>query len=259
MTPVRRYDGWRYSPPTEADWKASALLSGAAAPPERASLRTRAGTSAHVLDQQRNDCVAHAVARAVQVALTRSGGELAPLPSRDWIYYLSGVPSLDQTNDDGRFIRDAFAACSRTGWPDEAVWPYGQWPTHPGGAAFRGAFDRRAGDGIAYHRVSDGAARKLQMQQAIASGYPVVIGTLVTPSFEEQDGVDPLPFPLPGAQILGGHAIALLEYDADGVGFCNSWGAGWAAGGWGRLSWEWVLSNYVSDCWAVQIVPGAAS
>lgn len=260
MSHVRRW-GWKPEPPRASDFKASALLAAAPEPPPAASLRVRAGTRFDVLDQQRNDCVAHAVARGVQVALTPAGAEPAPLPSRDWGYYLSGVPAGDQTRDDGRFIRDCIAAYSRAGWPDEVGWPYGSWPNHPGGEAFRLAYDRRSRDGIAYHRITDmqGAERRRELSQAIASGYPVVFGTMVTQPFEEQDGINPLPLPGQSDGILGGHAIAMLEYDEAGIGFMNSWGPAWADVGWGRLSWDWMTSGYVSDCWAIQIVPGIAA
>lgn len=250
---TRRY-GYKKGAPSPSDYKLSARLGAVEPPPPRASLADRAGGSLGVLDQMRQDCVPNAVMGAIQVCMTTPSSPLAPLGSRDWAYYLSGLPTGDQLNDDGRYIRDCFSALRQVGWPDEGVWPYGRWPEHPGQEEYREAFHRRR---LAYHFLADGEGRKLELMQAIAAGFPVVGGLQVTQGFEDQDGVTPCELDL-NQEILGGHAVRFLAYDEHGARFCNSWGQDWGAEGWGYLSWGYVTSGYSSEFVAVELTPEAA-
>ena len=52
--------------------------------------------------------------------------------------------------------------------------------------------------------------------------------------------------------IDGGHAIALVGYNARGFIVLNSWGKGWGLSGTGILSYEDWLANAM-DCWVVQL------
>jgi hypothetical protein len=254
---MTRVYGWKKEAPSDRDKLASVLLSAAPAPPKAASLRSRWGGRIY---QSKNDCTANAAATLLQLALTPEGGAVAPLPSRDFIYYESGVPTGDQGNDVGRYNRDVCGAISQLGWPDEAAWPYDSWPKHPGGAAHRSAFDRRASSRVAYHRITDvtGDSRRYEMEQAIAHGYGFKFGTLVTPAFEYQDGKTPLPMAGMNDAILGGHSLAGIEYDDFGVRGPNWW-EDFGLEGWWFLSWAWMTSSYVSDCWIYEIKPGAVS
>jgi len=252
---ARQYDGWKREADSDKDYKASARLSALPLPPPEASLRDRCGGREAVLDQVRNDCVGNSVARAIQAAMTVAGQALAPLPSRDWIYYLSGVPDGSPAVDDGRFIRNAFAALASQGWPDEADWSYGTWPAHPGAEAHRAAFDRRSAVGLLFHKITEtGEARREPFERAIAHGFPVVGGVQVTDAFEAQSGHSALP--VVNAPTLGGHAIAFVSYTPDGIGFANSWGTSFGAEGFGYLSWDWLALPTTSDLWVVEIVPG---
>lgn len=260
MTAPRTY-GWRKEAPSEHDWLAGIRFAAAPPPPESSSLRDRCAPPGSIIIQDKNDCVAHTLSEGACVCLTPPGGPRAPQPSRDWGYSMSGVSTGDQAHDNGRFIRDACAAYANLGWPDEAVWPYGKWPAHPGGEAHRAAFDRRAGVGVAYHRITDatGAQRRAEISQAIAHGYPVAFGTMVTAAFEDQDGKTPLHVPGMNEPYLGGHAILAVEYDAHAVRGPNWWGPDFGDHGWWCLSWDWMTSGIVSDAWALEIKPGAVS
>ena len=50
---------------------------------------------------------------------------------------------------------------------------------------------------------------------------------------------------------LGGHEVCMVGYGgalpADYVLCRNSWGSGWALGGYFLMSWEYALSNLTSD------------
>lgn len=239
--------GWKRDAPSVKDYRAHRLLGGAAPPPESASLADRAGD---VLDQVRNDCVANSVGKAFEVALSVVG-EIVPMLSRNWIYYMSGCLEGAQKLDNGRYIRDALDALGRVGCPFEVAWPYdNRWNVHPGAEVHRAAFDLKP----AYYRI-DGTQqeRALQIKQAIAGGYPVVVGSLVDQAFEDQDGVHPFPY---NAQMspLGGHAYCILAYDSGGLRLLNSWSDSWALDGWGYLDYGWC--DGFGDIW---VITGGAS
>ena len=51
---------------------------------------------------------------------------------------------------------------------------------------------------------------------------------------------------------IGGHAFAIVGYDADGFWVQNSWGTGWGAGGYAHWSYEdWAVN--VMDAWVFQL------
>jgi hypothetical protein len=239
--------GWRKDPPKDKDWSAHRLLMAAPPPPESASLRDRAG---EVLDQVRNDCVANAVAKAIQVALTKPNAQPEPLPSRNWIYYMAGCLEGSQKLDNGRYIRDALDSLATVGWPDESGWPYdGRWNVHPGAMIHWLAYDSAKTLKPSYYRIDAGPERATLMKQAIAAGHPIVVGSDVSQAWEDQDGITPLPYD-PAAPVLGGHAYCILEYDAGGIHQLNSWN-GWAQQGWGYLGWSWTEG--FQDVWVIAI------
>ena len=42
----------------------------------------------------------------------------------------------------------------------------------------------------------------------------------------------------PDAENLGGHAVLACYYDAEGIGWQNSWGSRWGWEGFGRMTWQ---------------------
>jgi hypothetical protein len=54
------------------------------------------------------------------------------------------------------------------------------------------------------------------------------------------------------ADVLGGHAFALVGYDDDGIWIQNSWGEGWGKGGFGRISYVDWLKN-ATDVWVARL------
>jgi len=124
----------------------------------------------------------------------------------------------------------------------EATWPYRPAPSDP----IRPGHERppaQAFDEARLRRVT--AFRKLpakgvlQIKEALAQGYPVLIGLYI---WEHWNGswqgraLGRVRFPLPGEARRGGHAMALLGYrddaEAPGGGYFiarNSWGLDWGA------------------------------
>lgn len=101
----------------------------------------------------------------------------------------------------------------------------------------------------AYHRVPDEETAR----SVLASGYGVLLGFLVYPSFEDvgPDGV--LKIPRREESPLGGHAVVIRGYDDTRESFRvqNSWGPGWGDHGCFWMPYEYLDRREVSqpDMW----------
>lgn len=97
----------------------------------------------------------------------------------------------------------------------------------------------------AYHRVPDA----LTVRQVLASGYAVLLGFQVYPSFEEIRGDGHLPMPAPGEVPLGGHAVVIRGYDDSRSCFHiqNSWGPAWGEQAPGSKGCFWMPYEYIED------------
>jgi len=62
--------------------------------------------------------------------------------------------------------------------------------------------------------------------------------------------------PMPSAKEtpIGGHAVVVVGYDdaEKRAKFVNSWGTGWAQGGFGYLPYEY-LEKYMTDAWTFKL------
>lgn len=52
-----------------------------------------------------------------------------------------------------------------------------------------------------------------------------------------------------GNEDLGGHAVACVGYDDDGLIIQNSWGSGWGSGGFTKLPYDQL--NYIIEAWGI--------
>ena len=75
------------------------------------------------------------------------------------------------------------------------------------------------------------------VKRALADNNPVALGLPVYPEFDRVGSgiVDTV-----SGNSRGNHMVAVIGYDAQGVTFQNSWGAGWGNGGRARLSWNFI-------------------
>jgi len=100
----------------------------------------------------------------------------------------------------------------------------------------------------------------------LAAGLPSIFGFTVYSSISQASSTGKIPFPTPGEQIVGGHAIIAAGYDdnmkiknSNGGGveitgaflIRNSWGAGWGDGGYGWLPYEYVRRGLAVDWWSL--------
>ncbi len=236
------------------------LLSAAPPPPKAASL---APHILSVLDQGvYSSCVANTVAQCIRARHHKLGVAEPKLASRWWTYYWARASHGAEHEDQGTFIRAAFGALRKFGFPTEDAWPYEaerdgrpMWDCKPSVPAFFAAADMRSP--VAYYRITaEGQQRVTEVKRAIAAGFCVAFGTLVTERFcEGKYGAAYVGLPQPGDPLAGGHAMTLASYDERGFSGPNSWGTGWGDRGWFHFTPEVIAWDESSDFWIVENVP----
>lgn len=182
-------------------------------------------------------CVSQGTAGCADFARVRMGLEPMHRPSRLFLYYegrrLAGYP-LSQ--DTGLQIRDGFQALAKSGASPENLWPYEveRFADRPDPIAYVIAEQNQA---LAY-----GSVQPEQINDTIASGYPVCFGFDVYESFETQTvastGVMPVPVKT-REQVVGGHCMVFISTPVPGTEIRgadprrtyrkarNSWGLSW--------------------------------
>jgi C1A family cysteine protease len=198
-------------------------------------------------------CTGNAIAGAIELLDKRAGKNLDV--SRLYIYYYERLIEGTVNYDNGAYIRDGMRAVYNYGAPLESLWPYDI-------SKFKVAPNTLA--------TTDGARRKVTLYQAvanhqgcldaIASGYPVVIGFSVYSSFESatvaRTGI--MPYPNTGRErLLGGHAVLLVGYDKTRQVYIvrNSWGTGWGDRGYFYMPFQVIQNtNMSSDFWIIKSV-----
>jgi len=189
-------------------------------------------------------CTGNAIAGIVEY-MDRRAGKMIDV-SRLFIYYEERVLINTVNYDSGAYIRDGIKVVNKKGACLESVWPYmiSRYRTKPSTAAYNDALRRKAN---AYQKCANFTAVK----QALAQGFPVVVGFDVYESFETQavanTGV--MPYPQAGEQLLGGHAVALVGYNDTTQRFIarNSWGTGWGDRGYFYMPYQVIQNTNMSD------------
>ena len=108
-----------------------------------------------------------------------------------------------------------------------------------------------------YKKINDGDVNAVK--NALASGFPVVMGFTVYDSFEYDinNNTGMMPYPnIASEQVLGGHAVTIVGYNdnLNGGRFIvrNSWGTGWGDGGYFYMPYQVVANRSMSnDFWIV--------
>jgi C1A family cysteine protease len=175
---------------------------------------------------------------------------------------------LGWTGDTGAYLRTAMEALVLFGAPPERYWPYDGGPpaanTHydveP--PAFCYAFGANY-QAVKYFRLDPNATPAGQVLANIkrfaGAGFPSMFGF---PVFSEYD--HPLPgglvaFPAAGSTYRGGHANVVAGYDdtlmigkdKGALLIRNSWGPGWANGGYAWMSYRYVTDGLATDWWSM--------
>ncbi len=178
---------------------------------------------------------------------------------------------LHLTGDTGAYLRTTMAALTLFGVPPEEYWPYDNWQQdfekEPPAFCYSFAQNYQA---ISYYRLDATDTTPADLLNAIktdiAAGLPSMFGFTVYTSINQSSTTGKIPFPTPGENIEGGHAVAAVGYDdsmkikntnPDGIETTgaflirNSWGTTWGEGGYGWLPYEYVLRGLAEDWWTI--------
>lgn len=198
-------------------------------------------------------CTGQAIAGAIEY-LNKRGGRATDV-SRLYIYYYEREMLGTVNYDSGAYIRDGIKVVYRKGAPLERNWPYviRMFKTAPNARANQDAARRKV---TLYERATD----LNSCINALANGFPVVVGFLVYSSFVSRSVTATGIMPYPNVRkewLLGGHAVLLVGYDSARQVFIarNSWGPGWGDRGYFYMPYQ-VISNpsMSSDFWVIRTV-----
>lgn len=198
-------------------------------------------------------CTGQAVAGAIELLNKRNNKPTDV--SRLYIYYYERLLLGTINYDSGAYIRDGIKSTSRWGAPLEQYWPYiiNRFKLAPNNRATTDGIKRKV---TRYERILnfDGCIN------ALANGFPVIIGFLVYSSFETpavwRTGMMPYPN-VSRERLLGGHAVLLVGYDMSNQRFIarNSWGANWGDRGYFYMPFDVIKNPYMSmDFWIIKSV-----
>jgi len=257
MATLPRGLGWKKDPPrpfgAKPDHDAAVTLGTAPPPPAASNMHLVLS----ILDQgQASACVAHAIPQIVRMAHARAGIDSPQLMSRLFGYYCSRAIHGAQHVDEGTYLRCFFQALNQVGFCPERLWPYvlDNINEMPSSIAERAAFDQRSP--TVYERITSvGAARVDDVKRAIAAGYGVAFGTLVSEDFcADRLGSGPIEPPI-GLAIAGGHALCLAAYQGDSFTVVNSWSEDWADAGTCQFSADYISWAMSEDFWLCAQAP----
>jgi len=214
-----------------------------------------------VEDQQRADsATAHAVVGLAEYFDRRAFGRRSEL-SRRFLY--RGARDLTRgASDSGAGLRNTLKALTRFGAPPEMHWPYD--PSHidetPPAFCYSFAEPFRT---MRYFRLDPASATGrdvlLNVRKCLAGRLPIVFGLPVYTSMPRVgESGDEVPFPDPGDEMLGGHAMLAVGYDDERmVGphegallVRNSWGREWGDNGYAWLPYRWIEQRVAVDLWS---------
>lgn len=175
---------------------------------------------------------------------------------------------LQQTGDDGAYLRTAMASLALFGVVPEKYWPYDASKVNEEPTAFLYSYAQNF-QAISYYRLDAVGVNKPHLLDAIKDhlhkGLPSIFGFTCYTSLDHAEG-GKIPFPDKKEDYTGGHAIMAVGYDdtmkisnplnrdlvtTGAFLIRNSWGTGWGEDGYGWLPYDYVLKGIADDWWTM--------
>jgi len=201
-------------------------------------------------------CTGHGTAACIEYIDRRYNNKQTEI-SRLFIYYYERLLEGTINSDNGAQIRDGIKATYTYGAPLESLWPYDvtKFRIPPSPAAVQDAATRKV---TLYENIPNGDVQGCI--NALAAGYPVIIGFSVYSSFESdrvaQTGMMPYPN-VKSERMMGGHCVLLVGYDNNKNVFIvrNSWGTSWGDNGYFYMPYKVIQDTTMSsDFWVIKSV-----
>jgi hypothetical protein len=149
-----------------------------------------------------------------------------------WIYN-----QINGGNDNGSKVSTALKLIVSSGLDSLQFFPYSSadFTTQPSSSSMTRATRFKA---ASWNSVN---TSPVNLKSVLASGKVIVVRFDVYPDFSGMNAANPVYDSTAGAR-RGGHAVALVGYDDSMNAFklINSWGTGWAAGGYGWIDYDFL-------------------
>ena len=199
-----------------------------------------------------SSCVANSTCDALEILLGLTG-KVVQL-SRLFVYW-NARSYIKMTNQDqGSYIKDAFASLTKDGVCPESVWDYKTENVfkQPSIEAYRQASDNTI---TTYYKIkSTGQQRLKDIEIAIRANHPVVFGTGVTKNFCDNKFDPNIVLSAPKQnEIIGLHAMIITGVRTmnNKLQFYirNSWGESWGTQGHAWIDSSYILHPTTDDLW----------
>lgn len=225
-------------------------------------------------------CLAYVMARAAQLRCALLGIPLKEFPSVDGLYTVARafdradqgfMPAQAPLTDNGSIPYCMVQGANQYGVALESQWPSDDLSKINDEPKLEQLEASSAMKFPGYYRISStGAQRLMDVMQAIANGYPVLIGVHVDEAFElymggvaEKSTTPPIPKAVNAPDLtkdLGGHGLCLYGYKTFPgkvvlLRGCNSWGKEWGDNGLFWASAAWLQDDSVMDILVITCDP----
>jgi len=208
----------------------------------------------HTLVTRRNgkilisgNCTAHALAGCVEILQAHQGLPTIR-PDRMALYYRERAMEGTIMEDAGALLADGVTALRRGYEPElQYIMSWTQdWVNRPADLPHDAPRLVNSDPLI----IDPG-----QVMFALAAGFPVAIGVQISDAWDAVPGGT---LPLPGAPIVGGHAVTLVGYKRSGMKVMfrlrNSWGESWGDGGYAWMPSEYLSVGICGEAYALRAV-----
>lgn len=203
-----------------------------------------------ILDQgQEGACTGFGLATVANYLLTRRKVIPDPSPVSPRMFYeiAKRYDEWPGENYEGSSARGAMKGWHKHGVCAESVWPYSAKKTAGDLLTSSRAEEAKRRPLGSYFRVNH---RDLVAMHSAISEVGILYATAMVHSGWADLGKDGLI--KQSSQKLGGHAFAIVAYDANGFWIQNSWGTTWGKDGFGQVTYDDWLENG-TDIWVARL------